>query len=240
MLRENTPGDENPGMPSQVGIDVLRAARRSGASRTCGSPRIERLRREALELAAEPGLIEAAFSYRIMELEGPAATAGLSVAGEILEAPDLIPRRGRLTAVACAVCTLGAGLEQRVDALFRDKRPSLALVLDELGTELLFSLSERVVNRVRVEVRRRGLTVAGELRAGDPGLALEAQASVLRLAQAADIGVQLSDGQLMRPFKSTSLMLGVGIDLPAATWSRCDRCPSKAKCRAYARTGAAA
>ncbi len=226
-------------MPRQVGIDVLRAAQRPGVSRVCGSPRVERLRREALELAAEPGLLAAAFSYRIVELEPPAAASGLNVAGELLEAPDLIPQRGRLTAVACAVCTLGAGLAQRVDALFRDKRPALALALDELGTELLFSLSERVLNRVRVEARRRGLTVAGELRAGDPGLALEAQASVLRLAQAADIGVQLSDGQLMRPFKSTSLMLGVGIDLPAVTWSRCDRCPSKAKCRAFARTAAA-
>ena len=35
---------------------------------------------------------------------------------------------------------------------------------------------------MQAEASRRGLTMSGELRAGDPGLALEAQGAVLRLA----------------------------------------------------------
>ena len=77
---------------------------------------------------------------------------------------------------------------------------------------------------------RKRLTMAGELRPGDPGLALGAQAAVLRLAKAQRIGVELTHGMLMRPHKSTSMVLGVGIDLPATAWSRCDDCPSNTKC----------
>lgn len=76
--------------------------------------------------------------------------------------------------------------------------------------------------------------MAGELHAGEPGLELDAQRTVLRLAQAQDIGVGLMGDHLMTPIKSRSMVFGVGIDLPAATWSRCDQCPIRArgKCQA--------
>ena len=82
--------------------------------------------------------------------------------------------------------------------------------------------------------------MAGELRAGDPGLALEAQGAVLRLAWAETVGVAVHEGSLMRPLKSTSMVLGVGENLPATAWSRCDHCPSGATCGVRARARAAA
>ena len=72
--------------------------------------------------------------------------------------------------------------------------------------------------------------MSGELRAGDPGLALDAQAAVLRLAQAGGIGVRLGSGQEMQPLKSVSMVFGIGVDLPKTHWSRCDDCSSRAKC----------
>jgi hypothetical protein len=80
------------------------------------------------------------------------------------------------------------------------------------------------------DARRQGLTMAGELRAGDPGLALGAQALVLRLAGAAAIGVTLTPALLMQPVKSSSAVLGVGVALPATAWSRCDACGSRERC----------
>ena len=76
--------------------------------------------------------------------------------------------------------------------------------------------------------------------AGDPGLALEAQGAVLRLAGADSIGISLSKGFVMHPLKSTSMVLGVGVDLPASSWSRCDTCNSREKCGVRARALAAA
>ena len=82
--------------------------------------------------------------------------------------------------------------------------------------------------------------MSGELRAGDPGLALEAQGAVLRLSAAAGIGITLGESFLMHPLKSTTMVLGVGENLPASSWSRCDACTSRDRCGVRARALAAA
>jgi hypothetical protein len=219
-------------------FDILRHAQpaplngRPSAART-------RLRAEALAMARDDALVHAAYSYRIVPLEAPAAPV-LTAGGESLEAPWLLPATGQLTALACGVCTLGPALERRVSELFAQRRVSLAMALDELGNELLFDISRRAKDRMQTEARRNGLTMSGELRAGDPGLALEAQGAVLRLAGADSIGISLSEGFVMHPLKSTSMVLGVGVDLPASSWSRCDKCNSRDRCGVRSRALAAA
>ena len=128
-------------------------------------------------------LLNAAFCYRIVPLDEPPSDV-LRAGGETLDAVRLVPETGQLTAVAVGVCTLGPALEQRATALFAERRMSLALALDELGNGILFALSRRVQDRIVIEARKQQLTAAGELRAGDPGLPLQAQAAVQRLAGA--------------------------------------------------------
>lgn len=187
------------------------------------------MRCEALDLVRREALVDAAYSYRIVPLERPADEL-LCAGGETLHAPWLLPCSGELTAVACGVATLGATLETRVSALFAERSLALALALDALGNELLFAVSRRVQDRMLADATRRGLTMAGELRAGDPGLELQAQSAVLRLAEAEKIGVTLTGGSMMRPVKSCSMVLGVGLALPEVRWSRCDHCPSRQRC----------
>ncbi len=215
-------------MPQLSGIDVLKKAEAT-APRQPLSPLRARLRGEALALARAEALVEARASYRIVPL---AAEEGgrLCLEDETLEAPWLLPSSGTLTAVACAVCTLGEALERRVSSLFAERRAALAVALDALANELLFVLSRSVQDRILAEAKKMGLTMAGELRAGDPGLALAAQATVLRLAEGAAIGVRVTAGGMMHPVKTTSLVQGVGLALPAANWSRCEHCPSRARC----------
>jgi hypothetical protein len=43
----------------------------------------------------------------------------------------------------------------------------------------------------------------------------------------------------MHPLKSTSMVLGVGLELPPARWSRCDPCPNRPRCKIAARVAAA-
>jgi hypothetical protein len=208
----------------------------------CASGRfrqIGRFRREAIELVEREGLLNAAYCYRIVPLDEPPSDV-LRAGGETLEAIRLVPESGQLTAVAVGICTLGPALEQRATALFAERRMSLALALDKLGNELLFALSRRTQDWIVIEARKRQLTAAGELRAGDPGLPLQAQASMQRLAGASEIGVSVTRGQVLHPLKSMSMVLGIGIDLPPARWSRCDDCPSAPKCRMSGRVAAPA
>jgi hypothetical protein len=214
-------------MPSFNGFDVFRAVAASpGRARTALTAR---LRLQALEYAQAENLVQPAYSYRIVPLEGPAGDI-LCVDGEHLPAPWLIPESGELTAVACAVCTLGPALEARVTQLFGERRASLAVALDSIGNELLFAVSRRAQDRIQADVTKQDLCMAGELRSGDPGLALDTQVTVLRLAEAHTIGVRASKSGMMSPLKSTSMVLGVGIALPQTQWSRCDNCPSRDRC----------
>jgi len=189
------------------------------------------LREQALAQVAQQNLLAPRACTRVVALERtPGADGWLCLDGERLQAPWLLPASGRLTALACAVATIGDALERAVAALFAARRAALAVALDGVGNELLHALSRRVQDRLWAQVRRQGLSMAGELRAGDPGLALEAQAAVLRLAGAQAIGVQLTGTMMMNPTKSTSIVQGVGEQLPPPAWSRCDHCRSRARC----------
>src|SRR5476651_426499 len=189
-----------------------------------------RYRRDAIDLLERDDLLDAAYCYRIVALDEPPSHM-LRAGGEALDALRLVPKSGQLTAVAVGICTLGPAFDQRATALFAERRMSLALALDKLGNELLSALSRRLQDRIVIEARKHKLTAAGELRAGDPGLPLQAQASMQRLAGASEIGVSVTRGQVLHPLKSMSMVLGIGIDLPPAHWSRCDDCPSAPKCR---------
>lgn len=190
----------------------------------------QRFVRDACALIDAEELTEPASCFRFVTLEGSDGGA-LRAEGETLYGPRLIPASGRLTGLACGVATIGPALERRVSALFAERKMSLALALDQVGNRLLLEESRKLQDSMLVHARRLELSMAGELRPGDPGLALSAQAAVLRLADAARIAVALSSGQALTPLKSVSVVMGAGIDLPPATWSRCDDCRSRATCK---------
>jgi hypothetical protein len=225
-------------MPLVRNVDTLKLLRASPPRRAL-SPVRARLRADALQLASTEGLGRGAFSYAFVGLDG-AARDLLCADGQHAPVPWALPASGQLTAVACCVCTVGPALPARVQSLFAQKRRALAVALDEIGNELLFALGRRAEDRMLADARRQGLTMAGELRAGDPGLALTAQALVLRLAGAAELGVTLTPTLLMQPVKTSSAVMGVGIALPATQWSRCDECRSRDLCALRYRGEAAA
>ena len=216
-------------MPELKSRTLLREVRAEQAQHGA-FPARERFYREAEDLVERENLAAPAFSFAIAPLEAPAAEM-LQVGGESLYAPRLKPEAGELTALACGVVTLGPALERRVASLFAEKCYSLALALDDIGNQLLLAATRRAQDGMLAAARKQKLTMAGELRPGDPGLPLQAHSLVLRLADAASIGVEVTRGHALKPLKSISMVLGAGIDLPPARWSRCDDCPSRMKCR---------
>jgi len=215
-------------MPSVRGVDLKRELANSPKEGL--SPARARLHETALELIRTENLLEASYSYNIVPLDRPAVDSSLSAGGETLEAPRLLPESGELTALGCGVYTLGGRYENRIRELFRERRAALAVVLDEIGIELLFAMGRRIQDRMLSECYRKRLSMGAELHAGDPGLGIEAQAAVLRLAEAEKIGVGLHRGQLITPLKSGSVVFAVGRNLPEVAWSRCETCPSFNKC----------
>lgn len=216
-------------------FDVLRlVASSDGPSE--GAVR-DRFRAQAIEYARAHGIGRARMAFDLAALEGPVGPV-LSAGGAVFDAPRLVPISGELTMLAFGCCTVGAEIGAEIATLFAQRRVSLALALDRLGNQMLREASRLMQDAILAHVRRRGLTMAGELRPGDPGLALEAQRDVLRLAGASAIGVACSAGLSLTPLKSSSVVYGVGRDLPKATWSRCDDCRSRDKCALFARAAA--
>jgi hypothetical protein len=159
-------------------------------------PSRQKFRDEAMALIEIELLADPAFSFSIVDLEGPVAET-LRAGGESFYAPLLLPPSGQLTALACGVATVGRRLEKRIGLLFRER--SMSLALDEAANDLLHAVSRRLQDRMLLTARKSGLTLAGELRPGDPGLALSAQSSVLRLAGADSIGVAVFGGHMLNP-----------------------------------------
>jgi hypothetical protein len=216
-------------MPAEVSrFDALKAVSRTPLTMT-RSPTAAKLRTQALELIREEGLGESRYAFRIVALENE-DEGTLTLEGETLFAPWLTPKTGRLTALGIGLATLGPALEQRVTQLFAEKKATLAFALDQLGNELLFATAARLEVRLRMLAKRRELSVSGELHPGDPGLALAAQGSLIRLLAPDTLDVSLHNGHLLNPLKSGSAIFGVGVGLSAATWSRCDFCASRKKC----------
>lgn len=181
-------------------------------------------------MALSEQLVEAAYSYRVVALEAPAGPH-LRAGGSTFDAPRLLPQTGTLTAVGALACTLGPKVDARISRLFREKRAALAAALDELANDLLFAASRMAEDHMLAACRQNDLSVSGELRAGDPGLHLDAQPAVLQLADGAVLGIALTSGHLMQPLKSLAALFGVGTDLPRTPWSRCACCPAVARCR---------
>jgi len=224
-------------MPSIVGVDLRRDLENNPPPGL--SPVRARLRRDSLDLILAEDLVEASYCYEVLPLDAPPA-AILQAGGTAFDAPALLPASGELTALGFAACTLGPHLQARCTALFGEKRAALAVALDELGTEMLFALARRLQDRVLSECYRKRLGLGAELNAGDPGLALDTLAAIVRLSGAADIGIGLHGGKLMTPLKSTAMIFAIGRDLPAVALSRCGGCPSRERCTFGRRPAAAA
>lgn len=215
-------------MPNVRGVDLKRELANGPVEGL--SPASARLRAQAIGMIHDEQLLAASYSYNIVPLDRPADSPRLQAGGETLEAERLLPESGELTALGCGVYTLGERFENRVRELFKARRAALAVVLDEIGIELLYAMGRRIQDRMLSECYRKRLSMGAELHAGDPGLGLDAQAAVLRLAEAEKIGVGLHRGQLITPLKSGSVVFAVGRNLPEVAWSRCDTCPSRNKC----------
>ena len=151
-------------MPEIRSRSLLRQVRTESATHGAFAAR-ERFHREATDLIEREKLIAPAFSFRIAELDAPAADV-LHVDGETLYAPRLLPETGELTGLACGVVTLGPALERRVTSLFAEKCYSLALALDDIGNQLLLAATRHAQDRMLgsgagAEIDHGGRTAAG-------------------------------------------------------------------------------
>lgn len=182
---------------------------------------------QALRLA-QPRAVYAVFDM--------AADDGVALPGgqRLLQAG--VPRQWRgLERLALAVCTIGPGLENRVSRLFADGDLALAAMLDSAASVAVENVADQVNRAICSQARQWHLEAGPRLSPGYGRWALEEQRTIFNVLPPASIGVELTEGLMMRPEKSISFGVGLGQRLVADNSNVCRRC-GMASCQ-FRRTG---
>jgi hypothetical protein len=211
-------------------LDVDQILRAQGAD-----PAIIRARRPALVALAERAL-EAGWPL----LQPKVASARWTATGfrherlmldkGALQGPLIGQHLAAAEQVIVMVCTIGEALEAEV-ARTIDDDPAYALALDGVGSAAAEALAGQACWRFEQEAIGRGWHASLPLSPGMIGWPVqEGQTQIFALVDAGEAGVRLTEGGMMVPRKSLSLVLGLGPRLEAAG-SACAFCTLHETCR---------
>ena len=194
-------------------------------------PEMRSLIRELLASIKNGHLLEPAIAYEIysitevrqeqLSLEGNAAVHGQLLSSVLPEAKELV----------VVVCTIGVKLEKEITDYFRKKEPLRGLLLDGIGSAAVDSLSQEACRFIMHEASSRGYRASSPLNSGMPGFPITEQWQLFQLVPAEEIGVSLTPLGIMVPRKSTSMVIGIGLEMP--TWTQaevCGRCNLEKTC----------
>ncbi|MDT8305309.1 MAG: hypothetical protein RRC07_05185 [Anaerolineae bacterium] len=110
-------------------------------------------------------------------------------------------------AAVLAVCTIGSLAELEIVELFAQEEPHLGMILDEVCLQLVSGMARAIHAGVRQAALARGLRVGPPYRPGLGRWPMEAQRAIFDRLPAEEIRVTLSEELIMRPLKSTSLII---------------------------------
>ncbi len=142
---------------------------------------------------------------------------------------DLLAAAVRLTV---AVYTIGPALETRVRELHRAGENLLAYMLDSVGVLALGIVGETLRRNVEEQAVELGWGVSPALSPGSlVGWPVEGQRELCTLLPLERIGVRLNDHYVLEPFKSVSMVIGLGPDYPTShVGSMCRHCTLSDSC----------
>ena len=185
-------------------------------------PEIKNQVREVLETVRSECLLEPAIVYEIYPVTGVSgdrivlgesgALTGRLLTSILAEARELV----------VVVCTIGSKLEKRVTDYFHQEEPVRGLLLDGAGSAAVDSLTQEACRLVTREALPRGYQASSPLGPGIDGFPISEQWSLFKLVPAEEIGVSLTASGIMVPQKSTSMVIGLGLQM--ATWTRAEAC----------------
>jgi hypothetical protein len=132
--------------------------------------------------------------------------------------------------IVAILCTVGGGIEAMTQAAFSTD-PVYGLALDAVGSATVEALSVAACRHFELEAESQGMGSSVPLSPGmDNWPVGEGQPQLFNLLPAQEIGVSLTEGCLMQPSKSLTLVLGIGAAVNAKG-TVCDYCAVRNNCR---------
>lgn len=185
-------------------------------------PEIKSLIEELLTSVENNHLLEPAVVYEIyniieMSHRQLSLEDNLVVPGSLL--PSLLPGAKELAVI---VGTIGPRLEKQVTGYIQQGEALRGMLLDGIGSAAVDSLTQEVGKLIMSEASSRGYQVSSPVYPGAPGFSISEQWNLLELVNTREIGVSLTSSGMMVPRKSTSMVMGIGLEMP--TWTEAEAC----------------
>lgn len=212
-------------------LDVDAVLRGQGADPGALRSRSPRLVQAAQRALAEGvALLRPAVLYEEFQVQALRHQRLLMSGGGVLEGELIARHLAQAEEVLVIVCTIGEALEKRASQAM-EQEPVYGLALDGVGAAAVEALANAACQRLAEQAATRGLKTTIPL---SPGMAgwplLEGQQQLFALLDSRRIGVALTEHGLMLPWKSLSMVLGVGRHV-RRTGRPCDSCEMRETCR---------
>ena len=132
--------------------------------------------------------------------------------------------------VFVAICSIGSILEEAASGCF-GQDPAMSVALDAFGSAAVDLVASAMCERVDRQAMADGLRTTLPLSPGLVGWPVASgQRQIFELVDGPSAGVSLNSGFMMVPKKSTSMVIGLGVDVDHSGES-CDYCSMAATCR---------
>ncbi len=189
-------------------VRILKEMRISSASSLVELPEqnIARYIKKAINLAY--AMVDAKATYRTFRLVGKEGEApGVEESRNLFFGKKIAAMLGECDYVTLLLVTVGSALPGKADELQKTD-PTDSFFLEQVGGWLADHLAILVDKRIKAECAKNGYKTTMRYAPGYGDWTLSAQPEIMRLVSAENIGVHLTDTQIMIPRKSVSAAIG--------------------------------
>lgn len=195
-----------------------------------------RARRPHLADAAERALEEALrllapqVAYRQFDVASLRHEQLALADGGLLSGPLIARHLGTASRIVVMLCTIGQTLEEYASRAMLDE-PVHGLALDGAASAAVESLANAACTHFEAQAHQANLKTSIPLSPGMIGWPVaEGQPEIFALVDGSEIGVRLTESEMMIPRKSISMVLGIGAELDN-TGRTCEYCALHETCR---------
>jgi hypothetical protein len=214
-------------------LDPTAVLERLGGAQVEGPERQKALLRMFEAAVAEArGLIHPAIAYAAHPVVRAEANRLVVADGSALESPVLASLFAEAPEVVLMVFTIGPELEERVAEYGKANEPVAGFALDLMGSIAVDQVGVVGYGLIEGMARERGVKASIPLNPGTTHWPMSGQRVIAGLVPAQEIGVEVLDSGLLRPFKTIAFAVALGSNvLTPAEGSSCDYCETRDLCR---------
>lgn len=126
------------------------------------------------------------------------------------------------------IATLGFNIDKLIDK-YQISDMTSSYIADKAANILIEKYCDQITQEIRESEKINGFEITTRFSPGYGDFPLETQKEFLKIINAEKLGVYLTDGYLMKPFKTVTAVIGVG-NIGKTDSDRCGNCKNRNNC----------